>query len=248
MAVMLDREISSGSLHRWVMEGLQGRAWEDSSAVLARQYQQARGQKWDPSHLASSVRPQKKLLLLRGKAAVRGHCSGPHSSARRWGWHKDPLLWSCLEHPWMVGIRGITWGQAHSWRVLAIETVVVVYLPRVMLPFRGRSHCQPKQSRWELHFPAPSSVCAHMTGSGWCNVGTVMRSFRLDPWKTSWCSPLPLSFVRLNIDVPMWPLNLGDETSKASISLCPWVNRANTSLVSHCHLNFMWMRNKLLLC
>ena len=41
MAVMLDREISSGSLHRWVMEGLQGRAWEDSSAVLARQYQQS---------------------------------------------------------------------------------------------------------------------------------------------------------------------------------------------------------------
>ena len=44
---------------------------------------QARVQKCEPSHLASTVRTQQKPLLMRGSAAARGHPSGPHSSAGR---------------------------------------------------------------------------------------------------------------------------------------------------------------------
>ena len=76
----------------------------------------------------------------------------------------------------------------------------------------------------ELHFPAPSSVCAHMTGCGQWNVGKwwvpsgwttedllLVSSSSLLCLPERWC--------------PMWPLNLGDENGKASISLCPWVLR-----------------------
>lgn len=79
-----------------------------------------------------------------------------------------------------MGIKGITWHQAHSQGVLAIETVLVVYLPRVMLPFQGAESLLVKAVKMRTAFPSPLiCVCSH----DWfwpMECRQVVSSFRLD--------------------------------------------------------------------
>ena len=201
MAVMRSREISPWYSAQVVMESVQRRAWKDSSAVLVRQCQQSafkpEFRNANPATLPAQLEHSRNRCLWE---AVLQQGVIPQVLIPRLEDEGDteyPPLWSCHEHPWTMCGKGITWDQAHNQGVLdrhiasggCLSTKSYAHLPE----YRVITGKQP--SSRGRQFPAPSSVCGHMTGSAWWTVESVMSSFRLGPQNLSWWPPHPPSYV-----------------------------------------------------